>query len=257
MGYASLRSIFTDGLHYTYVGDDESNGGSSAEIKYIAPSRGWRLAALKLPCLIVFCSLLSAAITSLSLRRFPPACQPEQLLKTPVPDFPKEIRLFELNELYSDPPSPETDAAWNALLPFGRGYVFVDEPSQYSLEPGIETDWGQIYSVSMYHQMHCLGLVRRNYWRLLNAILQNSTDTYAEAEHQFVNSHTGHCFDYFRQSFECAADMTLEWPRLEEDGRRYQVDGGDIPHVCASKQALKHYMDVYHFNNSHNSDIAA
>jgi len=36
----------------------------------------------------------------------------------------------------------------------------------------------------------------------------------------------------------CSADMTLEWPRTEKDGRRFQVDGGNIPHVCASEVSL-------------------
>ena len=152
--------------------------------------------------------------------------------------------------------------------------MFVENAAEYGLEPGIETEYGEIYSVALYHQMHCLGLVRRNFWRLVDGILNNRPGVADEARAEVQDSHTGHCFDYFRQSFECSADMTLEWPRTEKDGRRYQVDGGNIPHVCASKvspvvstselccansqqKALKDYMDLAHFNNSHNNDIAA
>lgn len=30
----------------------------------------------------------------------------------------------------------------------------------------------------------------------------------------------------------CAGDLTLEWPREEEDGRRFAVDGWGVGHVC-------------------------
>ena len=168
---------------------------------------------------------------------------------------------------------------------FGRGYIFVPNGSAYGLEPGVQTDHGEIYSLAVYHQLHCLGLVRRNYWRLLEGALGGNFSAVAdEARHQQKNSHTGHCFDYFRQSFECAADMTLEWPRTEADGRRFQVDGTGIPHVCTSKvcqnspsycfffrsetilvaddvnavkRALDEYMELHHFNASKNHDIAA
>jgi len=41
-----------------------------------------------------------------------------------------------------------------------------------------------------------------------------------------------HCFDYIRQALMCAGDMTVEWPRTEEDGRRFAVDGWGVTHEC-------------------------
>ena len=46
--------------------------------------------------------------------------------------------------------------------------------------------------------------------------------------------HVGHCFDYLRQSIICSGDMSLEWPKVEPDGRRFEVDGWGIPHECKS-----------------------
>lgn len=54
------------------------------------------------------------------------------------------------------------------------------------------------------------------------------------AHSELSGSHTAHCFDYFRQSFECSADMSLEWAK---PGSK-QVDGVGIPHVCTSKVCL-------------------
>ncbi|KAJ6442618.1 mannosylphosphorylation protein (Mnn4) [Purpureocillium lavendulum] len=280
MGYSSLRTIFADRFgqqpaRYSRVKSDDPHDPELSGMRRTSSPRHWR-EAWKSPLLVLGYAVLTSAITCLAMWSFPPACRPRPnegpLLKTPVPEFPKEIRMFEMDSMYSDPPTPENNEAWNDLLPFGRGYVFVEDAADYGLEPGIVTEYGEIYSVAMYHQMHCLGLVRRNFWRLVDGILHNRPGLTEEARAEIEDSHTGHCFDYFRQSFECSADMSLEWPRTETDGRRFQVDGAGIPHVCASKvspvpssafhsnseqKALKDYMDFAHFNNSHNNDIAA
>ncbi|KAI1128412.1 hypothetical protein F5Y10DRAFT_292064 [Nemania abortiva] len=172
-------------------------------------------------------------------------------------DIPREIRWFEYNQTFADPPNAENDQAWNDLLPLGRGYIFVPDGDAYGLEPGVDTEYGEIYSVTMFHQIHCLGLIRRNYWRLVDGVLDNGASIDDETRRQLVNPHIGHCFDYFRQSFECSADMTLEWPRTDHDGSRMTVDGVGIPHVCTSKRAIDEYMEVHQFNASHNHDIAA
>lgn len=111
----------------------------------------------------------------------------------------------------------------------------MEDGKSYGLEPGQSTKYGEIYSVSMYHQLHCLGLLRQNYWRVLDAIGANDhVALEAEYEKQTANAHTGHCFDYIRQGLQCAGDMTLEWPRTDADGRRFQVDGYGMSHVCKS-----------------------
>lgn len=107
----------------------------------------------------------------------------------------------------------------------------MNDSINYGLEPGIDTGRGEIYSVALYHQIHCLGLVRQNYWRLVNGIVNGEAEIMEYARSELAGSHAAHCFDYFRQSFECSADMSLEWPK---QGSK-QVDGVGIPHVCASK----------------------
>ncbi|KAJ5188598.1 Protein of unknown function DUF3328 [Penicillium cf. griseofulvum] len=179
------------------------------------------------------------------------------LLRTPVPSFPKEIRYFERNQTFIDPPNPESDIAWNKLLPDGRGYIYVENGAKYGLEPGVQKETGEIYGVSMFHQIHCLGVIRRDYYKLAMGIQTDDHSVKKEAERQLAYEHTGHCFDYLRQAFECSGDMTLEWPRTEKDGSRFQTDGTGIPHVCASKDAIMDYMEVYGYREAHNHDIAA
>jgi hypothetical protein len=62
----------------------------------------------------------------------------------------------EIPELY-DPPSRETDAYWDSLVPPGKGFVQIPNPEDYDLKPGILTQTGvERYSVAMYHELHCL-----------------------------------------------------------------------------------------------------
>ena len=45
--------------------------------------------------------------------------------------------------------------------------------------------------------------------------------------------HIHHCFDYLRQTIQCAGDMSIEWAREAPEGvQRKAVDGWGIPHEC-------------------------
>ncbi|KAH0269168.1 hypothetical protein KCU91_g8900, partial [Aureobasidium melanogenum] len=181
-----------------------------------------------------------------------------RILRSPVPPMPMNIQIFERNSLYASRPSPETDAAWNALLPEGRGFVYVPESEKYSLPPGEKTFYGEIYSVSLFHQLHCLGQLRKYYWLLIDGVTSNSTSLRPMVDGLLGPSgeHVSHCFDYLRQTLQCAGDMALEWPRKEEDGSRFAVDGWGIPHECRSWDHIVDYMKGSYFNLSMNSDIA-
>ena len=111
----------------------------------------------------------------------------------------------------------------------------MENPLDFDLPPGEETLNGEVYSVSLYHQLHCLAVLRRDYFNLLEGVWRNETGPREEASKQIDNSHNRHCMDYLRQSLECSADLTLEWTRTEKDGRRFQVDGMHTPHVCKSQ----------------------
>lgn len=172
-----------------------------------------------------------------------------------VPSMPLETTSFEEQAIYASPPSLESNRAWDNLLPPGRGYVFVKEGQKHSLkEAGEMTPYGEIYSVTVFHQIHCLGMLRGNYWELLNRAFEQddliSLKRFAQTH--IHNLHANHCFDYLRQSLQCAADMSLEWPR---PGTK-SVDGWGVPHLCKSWDAVMEYMDQNHFNASKRNDIA-
>jgi len=189
---------------------------------------------------------------------------------------PLERVVFNQSPLYSQRPNPTSDEAWNKLLPEGRGFVFVPDWKKYDYPPGEETEWGPIYSTAVFHQMHCLGQLRRFSWMFLDAIVKNDTAQQATIKNMFVEmdhmEHMNHCLDYLRQTIQCGGDMTMEWPRTEPDGRRFAVDGWGIPHECKSwvskshpvvvqlltftQEKIQEYMEKAHFTHSMNNQIA-
>jgi len=186
--------------------------------------------------------------------------RPDRILKSPVPPLPLETITFAEEKIYGMKSNPESDAAWNQLLPPGRGFVYVPDWEEYDLPPGQDTPWGMIYSTALYHQVHCLGQIRKYAWMMVDAISSNNS-TQLEAVKEHVTGadhpdHLYHCFDYLRQSLMCCGDMAMEWPRTEENGERYVVDGWNIPHECKSRNGIEEYMRKAHFNHSQVDDIA-
>ncbi|KAL9095675.1 MAG: hypothetical protein Q9165_002107 [Trypethelium subeluteriae] len=211
---------------------------------------------LGMPCLVLVFFLLAINVVKVQ------QLAPSQLLLTPVPPIPMTEYTFREDPVYSARPSDESDKAWNALLPPGRGFVFIEDYEEYKLPPGEETPYGTIFSVALFHQLHCLGQLRKYYWMLLDGVvaLDKNVDTKVfkmadelTGEH---GDHVHHCFDYLRQSLMCNGDMAMEWPRTEPNGARFAVDGWGIPHECKSWDAISEYMDENHFNYSTNNEIA-
>ena len=91
---------------------------------------------------------------------------------------------------------------------------------------------GELYDVSMFHQLHCLSHIRGHLWTLKFAAAHNNTEWANRVLLEPQLDHVLHCFDYIRQAIMCAGDMTLEWPREEADGGRFAVDGWGVSHQC-------------------------
>ncbi|KAK5724625.1 hypothetical protein LTR15_004671 [Elasticomyces elasticus] len=210
-----------------------------------------------LAALSVVVGLLVVSLTlTLSLRRIE-----DSTTKTPVPlsasVFP-DLRFklmwyvvrsipvtFEHNELFSGPASPERDEAWSLIAPLGDGFILLPNSTAqdiYDLPLGQSTSRGQIYDISVFHQLHCLANIRRHMFAM-DAILDRNDKL--EIESLALKSHDDHvyhCFDYIRQALMCAGDMTIEWPRTEMDGSRFAVDGWGVTHECKDWSAIMEFM---------------
>jgi hypothetical protein len=120
--------------------------------------------------------------------------------------------------------SPDADAEWESIYP-GRGLGFV------RLGPN-----KRFFSLSLYHQIHCLDSLRRailgkghHHERDIAQDRLEGSDGDGKMSKRNVE-HSAHCLNYLRQSALCAADLTLE-PEIEE-GSQEVGEGLAATHVC-------------------------
>lgn len=191
---------------------------------------------------------------------------------------PIETVTFRSTALYSNASDPASDTAWAALMPVrlsspsfprsllplpltnhppqtGDGFITLPAPRPSTghqghatplLPPGIPTPNSphQQYDISVFHQLHCLSYIRTFLYSTV-AIARKpdaATDAGERAFVRDVDPHVAHCFDYVRQGLMCAADMTVEWPRVEADGSRFAIDGWGVGHRCASWVSFSFFL---------------
>ncbi|KAK1056857.1 hypothetical protein LTR74_014601 [Friedmanniomyces endolithicus] len=165
--------------------------------------------------------------------------------QSPVPPIPSTRTTFELDPLYAGRSSPSRDEAWSSLLPPGDGFILLPNAtaqSLYKLPLGKSTPHGQVYDISLFHQLHCLANIRAHLLTLQAAMDRENRDEIYDFLLKPQEGHVWHCFDYIRQALMCAGDMTVEWPRTEEDGRRFAVDGWGVTHECKDWDAIMTFM---------------
>ncbi|KAK0121764.1 hypothetical protein ONS95_010050 [Cadophora gregata] len=164
---------------------------------------------------------------------------------SPVPQIPTEEVVFGNYSDYSAAPTIENNVMWMDLLGSGMGFVSIKNPSQYGLANGVSNPHMphnvQNYGVSMYHQIHCLMMIRTLYWQALRGdrTLRMAENDGLEEEMGHVN----HCFDYIRQGIMCAGDMSIEGAADERDGEAPHISGVGMKHECKSWKASRKWMD--------------
>ncbi|TVY80492.1 Oxidase ustYa [Lachnellula suecica] len=150
----------------------------------------------------------------------------------------KEV-MFEFPTSYEDE-GELGDKVWDELMPLGSGFLRVPYPRKYAMPRSkrIEDDAeeAEIYSVSMTHQLHCLGVLRD----VIIKYSKGDKSRFAGAGHEY------HCLDYIRQAVLCAGDTTLDHAEIEynPDGSelRYGFTGANATHRCRNWDAIKEIL---------------
>ncbi|KAJ5909341.1 hypothetical protein N7504_003984 [Penicillium tannophilum] len=130
--------------------------------------------------------------------------------------------VFEHDLLFSERPTPESEAAWNSIIPgklnlsaplciylsaystqVGRGFVHHPEIAPF------------ISNLAVFHQLHCLHAIVVSYYTAIEDADvarggQRPDDFLEETGTRMAQSHVRHCFDYIRQTLMCGADTNLE-----------------------------------------------
>ncbi|KAK1070475.1 hypothetical protein LTR12_008738 [Friedmanniomyces endolithicus] len=220
--------------------DREDDG----EANYALLQESLRRLKLWVTVLIVLLVLVAAALV-LSIANASRQHTSKLDSQSPVPPMPSTQTTFELNPLYAGRSSPSRDEAWSSLTPPGDGFILLPNATAqgtYNLPLGKSTSHGQVYDISLFHQLHCLANIRAHLLTLQAAMDRENRDEIYDLLLKPQEGHVWHCFDYIRQALMCAGDMTVEWPRTEEDGRRFAVDGWGVTHECKDWDAIMAFM---------------
>ncbi|KAF2150666.1 hypothetical protein K461DRAFT_280670, partial [Myriangium duriaei CBS 260.36] len=154
---------------------------------------------------------------------------------------------FDRSDLFANHSNPKSNDAWAGLMPIGDGFVVVNSSEGFGLQPGKPSEQGLMYDISVFHQLHCLNHIRHYLYTAMDVAKEGLQ---SEAAQRFINQpdeHVFHCFDYIRQALMCNADMTVEWPRAEDDGSRFAVDGWGIDHQCKDWDSIMKWMEDNRF----------
>ncbi|KAL2071628.1 hypothetical protein VTL71DRAFT_12863 [Oculimacula yallundae] len=153
-----------------------------------------------------------------------------------LPEIPMKEVKFDLPSKYADT-GPEGDKLWSNMMPIGAGFVRVPYPRRFDMpeSKSIEDDSeeGEVYSLSITHQLHCLAVIRH----VIMNYEKKDKSRYAGHGHEY------HCIDYIRQSILCAGDTTLDHAAIVKgsDGvdRRLGFTGANSTHQCRDWDAIR------------------
>ncbi|ETW74669.1 hypothetical protein HETIRDRAFT_447042 [Heterobasidion irregulare TC 32-1] len=149
-------------------------------------------------------------------------------------DFPNELplRLDHIIVAFNDTMDFRLHDVqkWQTIFPGGGGWV--------NLGPQ-----GRPFSVSMFHQLHCLNGIRHAISQSSAAACNNTTMD------PKILGHTSHCFNFLRQALLCKADTTLEPTTivdLPKGAHGAAASGNGVLHRCVDYPSVYHFLERKH-----------
>ncbi|KAL1617124.1 hypothetical protein SLS56_011127 [Neofusicoccum ribis] len=182
---------------------------------------------------------------------------------TPIPKevFQPVKKVFMPDQRYIGQ-GPEVEAAWDSLVAGtccssfafcardansnkAHDAVWIENPQQYGFDQGILAPFDHpntpnpkpqdFYVISILHQLHCLNMVRFQYYKEVN-----TNDTSRQNDAHMWKLHVEHCWEYLRQAISCGGDLIIEGnsPIKVGKGHATSVTGWGVEHDCINIEAL-------------------
>ncbi|KAI0968431.1 hypothetical protein F4678DRAFT_443007 [Xylaria arbuscula] len=148
-------------------------------------------------------------------------------LRSWMPPQNRVNKVFWPNDQFAINPDDESEKAWDSLFPrivFPVGGSYVDLTNDASFPSDIVGSERRA-GVSVFHQLHCLRLVRQGYF----VAASGNPDDVEQGP-----GHLGHCWDYLQQAITCSSDMTLEFVHEGDPGS----SGWGYEHQCNDFAAI-------------------
>ncbi|KAM7214613.1 protein of unknown function (DUF3328) domain containing protein [Rhypophila decipiens] len=198
-----------------------------------------------------------------------------QAIKTPYKTFPKkflgdpwksdpyDLNGDETSNIYQSGEMNLTkDSWWDRLITPNGGFLLVQDEAE---------DEPLGFGVSMFHQLHCLNMIRSQFLdgmqKDVNGVPENiQTTTSDEDEEDELEKklrkservHLLHCFEYIAQAILCAADDALEASQPTDVGNGEQVNGvngeNEI-HQCRDASMLYRFVANSHEKPVRTSEV--
>ncbi|EOA80766.1 uncharacterized protein SETTUDRAFT_44662 [Exserohilum turcica Et28A] len=155
---------------------------------------------------------------------------------------PSRIVTFGSNSDFHFTAKDAGESAWMSLMPNDGGIVSIPDPAKHQLPVSYKdrnASNAEVYSMSMFHQLHCL--VKNSIRMLLGefaGLITNSSAGGGQLEPRNIfapESHVDHCFDYLRQAIMCAGDLSLEHSVVPDE---FGFNGWGTAHACADWGAM-------------------
>ncbi|KAI0080783.1 hypothetical protein K474DRAFT_1636716 [Panus rudis PR-1116 ss-1] len=214
--------------------DDAENGPSVPRLSPMCPKLlAWMVFTI-MACIIVVQALI------ISLRPSPWStvgrANPQALFSPAQEALEYEVRVFSMsnNTIYQGEPSKEVDEAWDGLYnEFGNSMIPKSLarllPNRTVPIPGDEEHY--ILVLSVFHQLHCLNLMRKIFFR--EHYTDPETGYVAGYSPERLTGHYMHCIDTLRQAVMCASDISpIVWQWNERVGKA--TPAMNVAHSCRS-----------------------
>ncbi|KAI8955033.1 hypothetical protein F4801DRAFT_417254 [Xylaria longipes] len=155
--------------------------------------------------------------------------QKQQELPSWLPPQRQVNKVFQPEDVFGGDPSIESKKAWDGLFPEGRGFVEFNDTITSNPPPG------RLATISMFHQLHCLEMIRIGYF----ATLSGNPEAIEQGPR-----HLRHCWDFLRQGIMCHGDTTLEWVHEGDPGSK----GWGYDHKCNDFDAIFSWVEAHKFH---------
>ncbi|OAA72578.1 hypothetical protein ISF_01651 [Cordyceps fumosorosea ARSEF 2679] len=167
-----------------------------------------------------------------------------------IPVLFREDKLATVKDM-SERSRNETHDNWLSYMPKGNGFIGVNNSETYQLPDPISFLGHDVYSMAVFHQLHCLYQIMDRY----NALSGGSPEAHGHAhpgrseepddggqeQDQSSHRHINHCFRYLRQSLLCCGDTALEGQ--DPNTNTTATDGTGAVHMCKDFEALRSWAE--------------
>ncbi|CEJ81373.1 hypothetical protein VHEMI01504 [[Torrubiella] hemipterigena] len=149
--------------------------------------------------------------------------------------------LIDMNESpspFKGKPRPELDAAWAGIM--NQSLILITEDEMKRINQPIENAYGHdgkyFAFVEVFHQLHCLNLVRK-------FIHRESYPDYTSFHDDpgMVDYHVDHCLDVLRQKIMCDSDIDLIVYNDRSRQKLAPEPRFDIQHTCRNFEDIRQW----------------